>query len=219
MDLTIKRLTPALAEDFFAFFDFRAFSDGSTFYPCYCNAFQLTEEQIRTDFFARAEALSGGPEGLRNGVESLRLAMRESAERMIAQGILQGYLAYDGALSVGWCNANDRKSYVRVGDFDLDKLPAVGECAAFADETERVKSVVCFEIAPGYRGKGIASALLRQVCEDAWAEGYDAVEGYPMLHDGYDPQDYTGPLRLYENAGFVRVGRRGRLLILRKNLT
>ena len=212
MSITIKRLTPALAEDFFSFFDCRAFSDGSDFYPCYCNAFQLTEAQIRTEFFARAEALGGGTEGL-------RLAMRESAERMIAQGILQGYLAYDGALSVGWCNANDRNRYVRVGDFDLDKLPALGECAAFADGSERVKSVVCFEIAPCYRGKGLASALLRRVCEDALAEGYDAVEGYPMLHDAYDPQDYTGPLRLYEHAGFVRIGQRGKLLILRKELT
>ena len=211
MHFAIKRLTPALAEDFFAFFDLRAFSDGSNFYPCYCNAFQLTEEQIQTDFFARAEALGGG-------VESLRLAMRESAEKMLAEGVLQGYLAYDGDLSVGWCNANDRTRYVRVGDFDLDKLPAPGECAAFADGSERIKSVVCFEIAPGYRGKGLAAGLLQRVCEDALAEGYDAVEGYPMLHDAYDPQDYTGPLRLYENAGFVRVGQRGKLLIMRKEL-
>lgn len=211
MEPIIRRLTPALAKDFFSFFDERAFSDHSSFYPCYCNAFQLTEAEIQTEFFEKAAALGGETEGL-------CLAMRQNAEKLVAEGVLQGYLAYDGDISIGWCNANDRRNYVRVGDFDLDQLPALGECASFADGAQRIKSVVCFEIAPGYRGKGIASALLRRVCEDARADGYDAVEGYPMLHDAYDPLDYTGPLRLYENAGFVQVGQRGRLLILRKAL-
>lgn len=211
MDLIVKRLTPALAEDYFFFFDHVAFSDHSSFYPCYCNAFQLTAEQIQTEFLAKAEALGGGTEGL-------RLAMRQNAEKLVAGGELQGYLAYLDGAPVGWCNANDRNNYVRVGDFDLDALPAVGECASFADGSQRIKSVVCFEIAPDRRGQGIASVLLQRVCEDAAADGYDAAEGYPMLHDKYDPLDYTGPRRLYENAGFVPVGRRGRLLILRKDL-
>ena len=33
--ITIKRLTPDLLEDYLDFFDHRAFSDGSPFYPCY----------------------------------------------------------------------------------------------------------------------------------------------------------------------------------------
>lgn len=35
----MERLTPDLLEDYFDFFEYRAFSDGSPFYPCYCNAF------------------------------------------------------------------------------------------------------------------------------------------------------------------------------------
>ena len=37
--ITIKRLTPDLLEDYLDFFDYRAFSDGSPFYPCYCSAY------------------------------------------------------------------------------------------------------------------------------------------------------------------------------------
>ena len=39
-EITIKALTPELIEDYFDFFDNRAFSDGSPYYPCYCNAFK-----------------------------------------------------------------------------------------------------------------------------------------------------------------------------------
>lgn len=40
-DIIIKALKSELIEDYFDFFDNRAFSDGSPYYPCYCNAFNL----------------------------------------------------------------------------------------------------------------------------------------------------------------------------------
>ena len=40
-EILIKKLVPELIEDYFDFFDNRAFSDGSPYYPCYCNAFNL----------------------------------------------------------------------------------------------------------------------------------------------------------------------------------
>ena len=102
MNLTIKRMAPELADDYFDFFDHRAFSDNSPFYPCYCNAFNMTKEQIEADF---SEARSNG-----GGVEDFRNVLRGSAVRMVAQGVIQGYLAYDGGLAIGWCNANDKKN-------------------------------------------------------------------------------------------------------------
>ena len=54
-DFVIKRLSPALLEDYFDFFDNRAFADGSPFYPCYCNAFNMSRERIQREFFAHAE--------------------------------------------------------------------------------------------------------------------------------------------------------------------
>ena len=86
MDLRIKPLTPALAGDYFDFFDNRAFSDGSPYYPCYCAAFNMTAERIKRAFFDRAEAMGGG-------TEALNAAMRETAVRMVDRGEIQGYLA------------------------------------------------------------------------------------------------------------------------------
>ena len=57
-DIIIKPLVPELIEDYFDFFDNRAFSDGSPYYPCYCNAFNLSLDQIKTDLYAKAKESS-----------------------------------------------------------------------------------------------------------------------------------------------------------------
>ncbi len=209
MNLSIRKLTPDLIGDYFDFFDHRAFSDGSPFYPCYCNGFNLSAEQIRDGLFARARACGGGEDGWKR-------ALRESAWQMVLDGRIQGYLAYDGGLCVGWCNANDRLSYYRVGEFDMDDLP---EDAPADDCPGRdvVKSVVCFEIAPTHRGMGIAGKLLAQVCSDAAEEGYSRVEAYPRRQPD-SALAFAGPLRLYEKAGFTEYARDGDTIVMRKAL-
>lgn len=225
MNLTIKRMCPELADDYFDFFDNRAFSDNSPYYPCYCNAFQLSKAQLE-DISKECEANGGGD-------ENFRIALRSSAMRMVEQNIIQGYLAYDGNVSIGWCNANNRKNYTRVGEFNLENVPddvkdvvePVSESMAAAqrddtafEQVEKIKSIVCFEIAPEYRGKGIAAALLNRVCEDAAKEGYDKVEVYPVVRDAYEVLDFTGPIHMYEKAGFVRISQHGKELVMQKDL-
>ena len=212
MNLIIKRMSPELSADYFDFFDHRAFSDNSPFYPCYCNAFNMTDREFEDDF-AEARARGGR-------VEDYQAVLRESAVRMVAQGVIQGYLAYDGETAIGWCNANDKKNYSHYGEFELDQLDAAMDFRDLIadDGTRRIKSIVCFEIAPGYRGKGIATALLNRVCADAAAEGYDKVEVYPVLRDARTELDFTGPVHLYEKAGFVRTARHGKILVMQKTL-
>lgn len=211
MELFIHPLSPSRAADYLDFFDHRAFADGSPYYPCYCTAFQMTPAQIEREFLSQYAPTAAG-------VERVRLAMRRRAEQLIAQGRLQGYLAYDHGLSVGWCNANDKSSYVRVGEFDIFKADDGLFVPPAPASAPRIKSIVCFEIAPPYRGRGIASALLDRVCRDAQADGYDAVEAYPVARAAYEALDFTGPVRLYEAAGFLPAGQQGRLLVLRKAL-
>ena len=210
MDYEIKKLSPDLAEDYFDFFDNRAFSDGSPFYPCYCNAFNMSKERIKTDIIQKAEAYGGGQEGWKK-------ALRESAEKMVASGEIQGYLAYDHGISIGWCNANERLNYCRTGEFSLDHVPD-DEPYTHCGGTGEIKAIVCFEIAPGYRGKGIASMLLRRVCDDAKAEGYQYVEAYPVQDGGYLGMAFTGPMRLYEKAGFVICDQINHVYVMRKQL-
>ena len=79
-------------------------------------------------------------------------------------------------------------------------------------------SIVCFEIAPEYRGMGIASAFIDRVCTDAKSKGYAAVEGYANLSDQWNDFDYQGPYLLYQKAGFMEVAREKEQAVMRKVL-
>jgi GNAT superfamily N-acetyltransferase len=206
----IKKLSPDLAKDYFDFFDNRAFSDGSPFYPCYCNAFNLSKERMKTELYQKAEEYG-------NNFESWKRVLRESAERMVAAGEIQGYLVFDKGVSVGWCNANERLNYYRTGEFDLH-TPPEDEAAVNCNGRGEVKAIVCFEIAPDYRGKGIASMLLNRVCKDAKAEGFKYVEAYPVKDGGYMGMAFTGPMHMYEKAGFEVVSQNGKSYVMRKTL-
>lgn len=70
----------------------------------------------------------------------------------------------------------------------------------------------------GYRGKGIATQLLDRVCAGAKTEGYEFVEVYPTEQEQRSELAYTGPMHLYEKAGFTEFARRGNTVIMRKAL-
>jgi GNAT superfamily N-acetyltransferase len=121
---------------------------------------------------------------------------REVAEQQIADGALRGYLVYADGKSIGWCNANDRANY---------PFEPVYDVPFYAPAEKKEKAVICFEIAPEYRGKGIATALLSQVITDAKAVGYAAVVGFPVVRSERYEWDCRGPVRLYEKLGFVKT--------------
>ena len=145
-------------------FDNCAFTDNSPEGPCYCTRYQMTREQ------EDAELWVYGREH-----ENFMRALREAAARQIASGVLQGYLAFVDGMAIGWCNANDRANF-----------PAVSANGAQlrAPREQREKVVVCFEVAPEYRGMGVATALLERVVSDAATEGYKTVEGFPRKRPG-----------------------------------
>ena len=210
MQYEIKKLSPALAEDYLDFFDNRAFSDGSPFYPCYCNAFNLSKKRMQAELYDKTAEYG-------NTLEGWIRALRESAERMVNSGEIQGYLAFDHGVAIGWCNANDRTSYYRTGEFDLHTIPE-DENIAPGLSPGKIKSIVCFEIAPEYRGKGIATQLLQKVLADAKADGYQYVEAYPMESVKSFSLAFTGPMYLYEKAGFEIYNRSGVTYTMRKLL-
>ncbi len=190
--LTIKRLTPELNKDYLDFFDNRAFTDNNPNGPCYCTSPNQDEETIKKMV---AEFQTFG----------VKETLRRYAAEMLDNNEIQGYLAYDGDLVVGWCNAADIESYAGfVPDF------------ARKNTCGKTMSIVCFEIAPEYRGKGIASAFIEQVCSDARLNGYAAVEGYAMIPGERNEYEYQGPAGLYQKAGFVEVMRENGQVIMRK---
>ena len=208
MELETKVLTPDLTEAYLDFFDHRAFADNSPYYPCYCNAFNMSTIEIEK---VREQSKCYG-----GGVENWQKALRKSAAQMVKEGRIRGYLAFDNGIVIGWCNTNDRMNYYRVGEFDLDHIPedrAPSDC----QRERQIKSIVCFAISPEYRGKGIATQLLNQICTDARAEGYEYVEGYPS-DQVQNCLAFTGPVRLYEKAGFIEFSRMGSTIVMRKKL-
>ena len=197
MDITIKPLTPELATDYFDFFENRAFTDDSP-YRCYCQVYQMSKEQQK----------AASDEAKENGYDGGEIS-RKIAERQIESGALQGYLAFAGGLSIGWCNANDRANF---------PIEPCADTHFYAPAEKREKVVVCFEIAPEYRGKGVATAFLHRAIDDALAEGYIAVIGFPVAREERYEWDCTGPIRLFEKAGFIKLTEQDKTIIMRKEL-
>jgi GNAT superfamily N-acetyltransferase len=195
MNITIKPLTPELAADYFDFFENRAFTDNSP-YRCYCQMYQMTKEQAKAELDNAEEADFGR-------------VSRKVAERQINSGLLRGYLAFADGVSIGWCNANDKANYP-VESCTGERFNAPAE--------KREKAVVCFEIAPEFRGKGVATALLQRAVDDAKAESCIAVEGFPVVRSERYEWDCTGPVRLYERVGFIRAAEQDGRVVMRKEL-
>ena len=130
---------------------------------------------------------------------------RKRAVRFVRGGKLQGYLAYSDGQVAAWCNANDKKNYVAL-KYDEE------------EKDSKVKSVVCFLVAPVLRGKGIATKLLERVCADAQADGYDFIEGYPPGGDCDMYAAHHGTVALFEKCGFKEYKRCNNDAIMRRYL-
>jgi GNAT superfamily N-acetyltransferase len=182
MNITIKPLTPELSADYFDFCENRAVTDDSPSRRS-CQIYQMTKEQCQAAY----DNAAGKDPGR---------ASREVAERQIADGVLRGYLAYADGKSIGWCNAADRANYP-AEQRDGEPFHAPAE--------QREKAVVCFQIAPEYRGKGVATALLDRVIADAKVDEYLAVVSFPFVRSERFEWDSAGPVRLYEKARFIKM--------------
>ena len=187
---TIKPLSSELADDYFDFFDNRAFTDHEEWSCCYCTYFHFDREREKEV----GEIVKAGAD--------LKSTLRSTAAELIREGTLRGYLAYDGDDAIGFVNANDKTAYRR---FDGNYARSTFISDNFE---EKVKAVTCFIIAPEYRDKGVATLILEQICEDAKREGYTAVEGYPRIYPGHFDFPFNGPKRLFERVGFVKVNER-----------
>lgn len=192
--LSIVRLSRETLPDYLHFFERVAHTDYPVWDRCYCLDYCATDNRREAaELFHDADT------------------RREYAIRYVNEGIMQGYLAYLDGQVAGWCNANDRASCARCAGYD----------EMFSDRPEdgrRVKSIFCFTVAPAMRGRHIATALLRHVIEEARAEGYDAVEGYPEKGDADVYNNYHGHRALYEKLGFELAGEGNGQFVMRKNL-
>ncbi len=114
---------------------------------------------------------------------------REAISSRIREGRTSGLMAYVDGKVVGWCNASLRREFP--------------EHVTNSPEDNRVLVTRCFQIAPPYRGHGIAGKLLEAAVALARDRGCVAVEGFPNPDEhASNPAAYPGPVALYESAGF-----------------
>lgn len=192
MGIEIKALSPKLVNDFINYFDNVAFKDHDDWSACYCLESHLREVE-------EAEINKSGKQGRRN-----------KAMKLIKDKVLQGYLAYQDGEVVGWCNAGERKDYERLGGSEQLKNTI--------NDDMKIKSIVCFNVSPKMRGKGIATMLLNYICEEAKNDGYSYVEGYPHKGNKDCYFHYHGPYELYLKCGFTFYKDFGEITIVRKEL-
>lgn len=134
-----------------------------------------------------AKSLSGGrtrPELLRN--------------QMAAGPPPPGFVAYLGDEPVGWVGIGIRTETPRL--MHSRTIPAIDD--------EAVWSIGCFRIRPGYRRRGIATALLAGVVDAARAAGAPGVEAYPIDPAGRRVEvgaGFVGIASMFDAAGFRRV--------------
>lgn len=102
---------------------------------------------------------------------------------------MQGYLAYVAGEPVGWCNAAPRRMITALANEPIADADTVG-------------TIMCFLVAPAFRGRGVASALLSAACAGLRAQGLEVAEANPRPNAAGPADNHFGPLAMYLSAGF-----------------
>ena len=194
-DINIVPLTPDLLVDYLDFFDNIAFSDNPKVPKCHCVHFHWNADH-------EAAFHKSGKLG--------------DVADFIKRGIIKGYLAYKNNQVIGWCNANNKINYdaLRCDVLHGERT----ELWNNADNDIKIKSIVCFLIAPIMRRQGVATQFLERVCEDAKKEGYECVEGYPLNESTDEYANHHGPIALYYKFNFCEYKKFEYDSIMRKYL-
>lgn len=180
--IVVKQLSPSLMDDWLLFFDKIAFADNPDWSDCYCSLYQFAN---------------------RSKDESRRMASNQ-----IQDGRIHGFLAYEKARPVGWCNAANRNHYPI-----LHHLQGPGP-----DKYEKIGSIVCFVVAASHRGQGVASKLLNAACSKFTQDGLEYAEGYPVKDPPSTAWDFPGPIGMYLKNGFTTYRDADWYAVVRKRL-
>jgi HEPN domain-containing protein/GNAT superfamily N-acetyltransferase len=194
LNIEICKLLPELAEDYVKFFDETPHDDNVDEHKCYCVCW-CNDDCEGKDFSSREKR-------------------RTLALQYVKGGNIQGYLAYHDGKVVGWVNANTKSDCYKCVSWrrQMGHVPTEESAPGI-----RVKSVYCFVVAPEMKRKGIATRLLKHICQDAAQDGFDFVEAYPNKGFANDI-DFTGPIDMYIKSGFVILYQDDHRLVVRKQL-
>jgi GNAT superfamily N-acetyltransferase len=137
------------------------------------------------------------------GLDTKALAGGRSREQLLRGQIADGppppgFLAYLDGVPVGWVGIGVRPALPRLAHSRT--IPTVDELPVWA--------IGCFRIRPGYRRRGVATALLAGVVAAAQAAGAPGVEAYPIDPRGARVEvgaGFVGFASMFDAAGFSRM--------------
>jgi GNAT superfamily N-acetyltransferase len=123
-------------------------------------------------------------------------------KKLVESGAAHGVLAFAGAEPVGWCSFERRVELAK-----LNRAPSLR-----IDDAERVWSLPCFFVKNGWRGQGVAQAMLAAAEQALRRHGAEIAEGYPTKPSSAGKQPgafvYTGLPAMFEKAGFTLAAAR-----------
>ena len=198
MNIEIRKLTPELAKDYARFFDTTPHW-GSEDTKCYC-----------ITWCGDNVYLNGGSHWFSSPAER-----RINAIERIRNGDIHGYLAYLDNEVVGWCNANTKAECKEcINYLRTDGGVPLEECR----ESEKIKFIFCFAVAPKVQRMGVATQMLEHICRDAAAENFDCIEAFPSRKSTDPAGDHRGPLEMYIKCGFSIHAEQDGKVVVRKAL-
>jgi GNAT superfamily N-acetyltransferase len=131
-------------------------------------------------------------------------AAKKQLRVLVERDQAHGVLAYVDGEPVGWCAFERRVELPR-----LDSAPSLA-----IDDAEVVWALPCFFVKVGFRGRGVARALLAAGEKAVRKRGGRVLEAYPILPAGETKIPaafaWTGVPALFEAAGWKNVAPRER---------
>ena len=171
--------------------------------PCFCRFWHFTG--TNNDWLDRCANATGENE------RELREALASGSPEA------QGVIAIDPAsgAAAAWMKVAPAPAVKKAYDRRLYKnLPC------FAGDRAGVMTIGCFLVHPDHRKRGLSGALVRGAVAIAPAWGARALEAFPRRprEPVRDDELWTGPMKAFEDSGFVEVSTFDPYPVLRREL-
>ena len=135
---------------------------------------------------------------------------RALIEGMVAAGEVPGLLAYARGEPVGWVAVGPRERYARMMSPRSRAFKPLDELPSWV--------INCFFVHRDWRGRGVATALLAAAVGHARAGGAARIDGHPKdtsIKTTPNAELFVGSLRMFIDAGFREIERRGERPVVR----
>jgi GNAT superfamily N-acetyltransferase len=183
MNLKVKSLWQCEPSDFTNFLERLDYGHAPHWAGCYCRFYHIDME-------------------LEKWKNRLPLENKIEALDAMSKREMHGFMAFDSERCIGWLNANDVETYVRLKNV----LPA------FVKD-KKVALTICFVIDPQYRNQKVATSLLETAIRHYRDLGYDGMLAAPIEADGDFALKYRGTPGMYEKFGYELIEKMDRLSV------